>query len=171
VKRFHTDRDQTAHPSAANRARLPRSRRPGRRPNGSPKNLTEARKLFARPSEAREFLLSRRWPHGVKCLQCGSTSIYPDARREGWECKARHPKRRFTLKTGTIFEDSPLGLDKWLLTIWMIANFSNGIGSHELAQTIGVTQKTAWRMLQRIQLALEVPALLAPSRQESLRDK
>lgn len=74
--------------------------------------------------------------------------------RDGWECKFRHPKRRFTLKTGTIFEDSPLGFDKWLPTLWLVANSKEKVGSYEIARTIGVTQKTAWSMLQRIRLAL-----------------
>jgi transposase-like protein len=84
-------------------------------------------------------MVSRRWPNGVTCPQCGSDAVYFDSSRNGWECKTRHPKRKFTLKTGTIFEDSALGLDKWLPCVWMIANAKN----------------TAWFMLQRIRLALQ----------------
>ena len=100
-------------------------------------------------------MVSRRWPNGVTCPQCGSTAVYFDKGRNGWECKTRHPKRKFTLKTGTIFEDSPLGLDKWLPVVWMIANCKNGVSSHEIARAVGVTQKTAWFMLQRIRLAMQ----------------
>jgi transposase-like protein len=100
-------------------------------------------------------LVSRRWPNGVTCPQCGSKAVYFDSSRNGWECKTRHPKRKFTLKTGTIFEDSALGLDKWLPVVWMIANMKNGVSSHEIARSIGVTQKTAWFMLQRIRLAMQ----------------
>ncbi len=121
----------------------------------SPKTLIEAVKFFANPDNCREYMVARRWPNGVACPQCGSTSVYFDKGRNGWECKTRHPKRKFTLKTGTIFEDSPLGLDKWLPAVWMIANCKNGVGSHELARSLSVTQKTAWFMLQRIRLAMQ----------------
>ncbi len=67
-------------------------------------------------------MVARRWPDGVTCPVCGSKTVYFDSSRNGWECKTRHPKRKFTLKTGTIFEDSALGLDKWLPAVWMIAN-------------------------------------------------
>ncbi len=79
-----------------------------------PKTLIEAVSYFANPDNCREYLVARRWPNGVTCPPCGSESVYFDRSRNGWECKTRHPKRKFTLKTGTIFEDSPLGLDKWL---------------------------------------------------------
>jgi len=122
---------------------------------GMPKTLLDAVKFFANPVNCREYMVSRRWPNGVACPQCGSDAVYFDSSRNGWECKTRHSKRKFTLKTGTIFEDSPLGLDKWLPTVWMIANAKNGVSSHEIARAIGVTQKTAWFMLQRIRLAMQ----------------
>jgi transposase-like protein len=121
----------------------------------APKTLLEAVKFFDNPDNCREFLVKRRWPNGVTCPQCGSTSVYFDSSRNGWECKTRHPKRKFTLKTGTIFEDSPLGLDKWLPVVWMIANCKNGVSSWEIHRAVGVTQKTAWFMLQRVRLALQ----------------
>lgn len=120
-----------------------------------PRTLLEAVKYFADPVNCREYMASRRWPDGVKCPQCGSDSVYFDSSRNGWECKTRHPKRKFTLKTGTIFEDSALGLDKWLPCVWMIANAKNGISSHEISRALGVTQKTAWFMLQRIRFAMQ----------------
>lgn len=122
---------------------------------GMPKTLLEAVTYFANAVNCREYMVSRRWPNGVTCPQCGSDAVYFDQSRNGWECKTRHPKRKFTLKTGTIFEDSPLGLDKWLPCVWLIANAKNGISSHEIARAIGVTQKTAWFMLQRIRLAMQ----------------
>ena len=122
---------------------------------GMPTTLLAAVRYFASPDNCREYMVSRRWPNGVTCPQCGSASVYFDSSRNGWECKTRHPKRKFTLKTGTIFEDSALGLDKWLPCVWMIANCKNGISSHEIARALGVTQKTAWFMLQRIRLALQ----------------
>lgn len=123
--------------------------------NALPKTLIEAVKHFANPDNCREYLVARRWPNGVTCPTCGSKTVYFDRSRNGWECKTRHSQRKFTLKTGTIFEDSPLGLDKWLPTVWMIANCKNGVSSHEIARAIGVTQKTAWFMLQRIRLAMQ----------------
>jgi len=120
-----------------------------------PRTLIEAVKHFAQFENCKEFMVARRWPHGVTCPTCGSSLVYWDSSRKGWECKTRHPKRKFTLKTGTIFEDSPIGLDKWLPVVWMIANAKNGISSHEVARAIGVTQKTAWFMLHRIRLAMQ----------------
>ena len=122
---------------------------------GMPNTLLEAVKFFADPANCREYMVSRRWPNGVTCPRCGSESVYYVEGRKGWECKTKHPKRTFTLKTGTIFEDSALGLDKWLPCVWMIANAKNGISSHEVSRALGVTQKTAWFMLQRIRLALQ----------------
>ena len=123
--------------------------------NALPKTLIEAVKYFANPDNCREYLVARRWPNGVTCPTCSSKTVYFDSSRNGWECKTRHPKRKFTLKTGTIFEDSPLGLDKWLPTVWMIANCKNGVSSWEIHRAIGVTQKTAWFMLQRVRLAMQ----------------
>ena len=101
-------------------------------------------------------MVSRRWPNGVACPQCGSDRGL--LRRPAGTAGSARPgtrKRKFTLKTGTIFEDSALGLDKWLPCVWLIANAKNGISSHEIARALGVTQKTAWFMLQRIRLAMQ----------------
>ena len=123
-----------------------------------PKTLSDAIKFFANADNCREYLVPRRWPNGVvTCPECGSEGVYFDKTRQGWICKTKHPKRKFSLKTGTIFEDSPLGLDKWLPCVWMIANMKNGVSSHEIARSLGVTQKTAWFMLQRIRLAMQDP--------------
>lgn len=120
-----------------------------------PRTFIDAVEFFSIPERCRHYLVSRRWPNGVRCPQCASDSVYFDSSRNGWECKTRHPKRKFTLKTGTIFEDSALGLDKWLPCVWIVANAGNGVSSHELARSLGVTQKTAWFMLQRIRLAMQ----------------
>ena len=118
-----------------------------------PRDRDEALTYFSRIASALRFVASRRWPDGVTCPQCGSTSVYVDRSRQGWECKNDHPKRKFTVKTGTIFEDSALTLDKWLVVIWMVANTPHGVNSHEAAQVICVTQKTAWWMLKKIDVA------------------
>ena len=118
-----------------------------------PRNFDEAVKRFANQDVSRNFLAARRWPKGIACPVCGSTSVYEDPSRQGWECKTRHPKRRFTLKTGTIFEDSALPIGKWLAAIWLVGN-NKPMPIDELARRIGVTQKTAWLMLRRIRLAM-----------------
>ena len=118
-----------------------------------PKTLLQAVKYFADPDNCRTYLVSRRWPKGVTCPTCGSQGVYFDKSRQGWICKTKHPGRKFSLKTGTIFEDSPLGLDKWLPCVWLISNAKNGISSWEIHRALGVTQKTAWFMLHRVRLA------------------
>lgn len=120
-----------------------------------PTTLLEAVKYFALPENCLSYLVGRRWPKGVTCPTCGSKGVYFDKTRQGWICKSKHPKRKFSLKTGTIFEDSPIGLDKWLPAVWMIAGAKNGISSWELHRALGVTQKTAWFMLHRIRLAMQ----------------
>ena len=120
-----------------------------------PKTLTEAVIYFAEWEKCRDYLVAHRWPNGITCPVCGAGNPYFDKSRKGWECRTRHPKRKFTLKTGTIFEDSALGFDKWLPTVWLIANCKNGVSSHEIARAVGVTQKTAWFMLHRVRLAMQ----------------
>lgn len=121
----------------------------------SPRTLLEAVKYFAVPENCLSYLVARRWATGVTCPTCGSAGVYFDKTRMGWTCKTSHPLRKFSLKTGTIFEDSPIGLDKWLPAVWMITNCKNGISSWELHRALGVTQKTAWFMNHRIRLALQ----------------
>jgi transposase-like protein len=123
-----------------------------------PKTLQDAIVFFANPDNCVAYLVERRWPNGVVCPTCGRTDAsYVPARRV-WQCKTRHPKTQFSIKVGTIFEDSPIGLAKWLLAMWMVANCKNGVSSWEMHRTIGVTQKTAWFMLHRVRLALgDVP--------------
>ena len=119
-----------------------------------PTTLIEAIKYFSNLDVCIDFVVKLRWPNGVACPTCGSTDIRYIKTRHIWECKAQHPKRQFSVKVGTIFEDSAIGLDKWLAAIWMIANAKNGISSYEIARGLGVTQKTAWFMMLRIRLAM-----------------
>src|SRR3954447_15269057 len=122
----------------------------------APKTLLEAVVYFKDPDNCLTFLASRRWPDGmVICPRCGSKDVGFIASRRVWQCKTRHQLAQFSIKVGTIFEDSPLGLDKWLPALWMIANDKNGISSWELHRALGVTQKTAWFMLHRIRLAMQ----------------
>lgn len=121
-----------------------------------PKTLLEAIRYFADPDVCQEFMVTLRWGEGpVICPNCGRNDVRYISTRRVWECKDKHPKRQFSVKVGTIFEDSPIGLDKWLATIWLIANAKNGVSSYEVARSIGVTQKTAWFMLHRIRLAMQ----------------
>jgi transposase-like protein len=124
--------------------------------NTEPKTLQQATVYFSNPDNCVEFLTARRWADGVvKCPICGIEGAkYMPARRV-WQCKKRHPGSQFSIKVGTIFEDSALPLDKWLMTMWMIANCRNGISSHEIARAVGVTQKSAWHMLHRVRLAMK----------------
>ncbi len=121
-----------------------------------PTTLLEAVRYFSDPDKALEFMATLRWPDSaVRCPNCDSGEVRFIPTRRLWECKAKHAKRQFSIKVGTIFEDSPLGLDKWLPAVWMIANDKNGISSAELARSIGITQKSAWFMLHRIRLAMQ----------------
>jgi transposase-like protein len=120
-----------------------------------PRTLQEAIKCFADPDNCLNYLVARRWPKGVVCPTCGSANVSFVPSRRVWQCKTRHPKCQFSVKVGTIFEDSPIGLDKWLAAMWMLANCKNGISSYEIHRALGVTQKSAWFMLHRIRLALQ----------------
>jgi transposase-like protein len=122
--------------------------------------LVEAVRYFADPDVALRTMVDLRWPDGVCCPTCGRRDVRFIATRRLWECKEKHPKRQFSAKIGTIFEDSPLGLDKWFAAIWMIANCKNGVSSYEVHRGIGVTQKTAWFMLHRIRLAMETGSFI-----------
>jgi len=121
----------------------------------SPKTLQDAIIYFSDFDRCRAFLMNLRWPDGkVTCPTCGSERVIYMANVRRWKCYDKHPSPQFTLKTGTIFEDSPLGLDKWLTAMWLIVNCKNGISSCEIARDIGITQKSAWFMAHRIRLAL-----------------
>jgi transposase-like protein len=120
-----------------------------------PATLHDAIKYFADLDRCTEILAASRWPNGVKCPTCASDQVRYIKTRRLWECKTRHPKRQFSVKVGTVFEDSPIGLDKWFTAAWLIANCKNGISSHEMARDLGVTQKTAWFMDHRIRLAMQ----------------
>src|SRR5678815_2377059 len=121
----------------------------------TPKTLQKAIVYFSNPDNCLNYLVARRWPNGVICPTCGRTDVTFLAKQRKWQCKSAHSQRQFTIKIGTIFEDSPLGLDKWLTAVWMITNCKNGVSSYEIHRAIGVTQKTAWFMLHRIRLAMQ----------------
>jgi transposase-like protein len=118
-----------------------------------PTHLLEAIRYFADLDVATDFVARLRWPNGPVCPRCGSTQHSYISTRRIWKCKAC--KRQYSVKVGTIFEDSALGLDKWLPAVWLIANSKNGISSHELARALGITQKSSWFMLHRIRKAMQ----------------
>src|SRR6267143_1116838 len=123
--------------------------------NTSPKTLQEAIIYFSNPDNCLSYLVASRWPNGVICPTCGRDDVTFLAKQKKWQCKSAHKQRQFSAKVGTIFEDSPLGLDKWLTAVWLITNAKKGISSYEVHRAIGVTQKTGWFMLQRIRLAMQ----------------
>lgn len=120
-----------------------------------PKTLHDAIIHFANQDNCVAYLVAMRWPDGVVCPTCGRTDVSYVAKRHVWQCKSRHPKCQFSVKVGTIFEDSPIKLDKWMTAMWMVANCKNGVSSWEIHRALGVTQKTAWFMLHRIRLAMQ----------------
>ena len=124
--------------------------------NTEPKSLQEAIVYFANPDNCIAHLVAQRWPDGkVKCPTCGSEKVNYRAHRRTWTCSSHHAKREFSIKVGTMMEDSPIGLDKWLTAIWLLTNCKNGISSYEIARDVQVSQKAAWFMLHRIRLAMQ----------------
>ncbi len=117
--------------------------------------LQEAILHFADHVNCHALMVQLRWPDGkITCPRCGAEKVTYLAKNRVWKCYAKHEKPTFSLKTGTIFEDSPLGLEKWFPALWLVVNCKNGISSCELARDLGVTQKTAWFMAHRLRFAL-----------------
>src|SRR4051794_26111206 len=121
-----------------------------------PTTLREAILFFADYEHCRKAVEAIRWPDGVvRCPTCDSDHVTYLATQRRYKCYGKHPKAQFSLKVGTLFEDSAIGLEKWLPALWLLTNCKNGISSYELARALGVTQKTAWFMLSRLRLALQ----------------
>ena len=124
--------------------------------NLQPKTLQEAMHYFSNPENCVRWLVAKRWPDGVvTCPTCGRTDATLISAEAKFQCKSAHKSRQFSAKVGTIFEDSHIPLEKWLVVLWMVCNCKNGISSWEIKRTVGVTQKTGWFMLQRIRLGLQ----------------
>jgi transposase-like protein len=122
----------------------------------SPKTLQDAIIFFSNPDNCIAYMVMQRWPDGVVvCPTCGRKDVSWLAKQRKWQCKSKHEKRQFSAKVGTIFEDSPLPLDKWLMAAWMLTNCKNGVSSYEIAKAIGITQKSAWFMLHRLRTAMK----------------
>jgi hypothetical protein len=120
-----------------------------------PETLVDAIRYFADPDKSLAFMVELRWPTGVTCPTCGSRFVSFISTRRLWTCREHHPRKQFSVKVGTIFEDSPIALDKWFSAMWMIGSAKNGVSSYEVARGIDVTQKTAWFMMHRIRLAMQ----------------
>jgi transposase-like protein len=121
---------------------------------GTPKTLVDAVKYFSDEQVCIDEVAAMRWPDGqIVCMGCGEigNTIWL-ANQKRWKC--RGCKKQFSVKVGTIFADSPLGLDKWMVAMWMLANCKNGVSSYEIARSIGITQKSAWHMMHRIRKAM-----------------
>jgi transposase-like protein len=123
--------------------------------SNAPKTLQEAIIYFGDFEQCKAFMVELRWPDGkVKCPRCSAEKVTWLAKPRVWKCYGKHESPTFTLKTGTIFEDSPIALEKWLPAVWLLVTCKNGISSYEVARDLGVSQKSAWHMMHRIRLAL-----------------
>jgi transposase-like protein len=132
------------------------------------KTLQQAIQHFGDPENCRKFMVFVRWPDGMpRCPYCGATKLTWLAKANVYRCYGDHQKQKFSLKVGTVFEDSPIGLDKWLPAVWLLVNCKNGISSYELSRDLGVTQKTAWFMLHRIRVAMETQSFVKMGGPES----
>ena len=121
----------------------------------APRTLQDAIIHFREFENCKTFMMELRWPDGVvRCPHCGSDHVTWLENARIWKCYSKHERPRFSLKTGTIFEESPISLDKWILAVWQIVNCKNGISSYEVAKAIGVSQKSTWFMDHRIRFAL-----------------
>jgi transposase-like protein len=126
-----------------------------------PKTLQQAIQYFSNFDNCRDFMVSIRWADGkVRCPQCGADKITYLENARLYRCYGDHPKQKFSLKVGTIFEDSPIPLEKWLPAVWLLVNCKNGISSYEIHRALGITQKSAWFMMHRIRLAMQTKSFL-----------
>jgi transposase-like protein len=121
----------------------------------TPKTLAEAIVYFQDACNSLQYLAAKRWPNGVECPYCGTKEPMFLKTRRIWKCKATACRKQFSVKIGTVLNESPIGLEKWLPVIWMVANCRNGVSSCEIARDLGVTQKTAWFMLHRVREAMQ----------------
>jgi transposase-like protein len=126
----------------------------------TPQTLLEAIRYFSDADTCHKYMVSIRWPDGkIVCPACGGENVGNIASRRMFQCKAKECRKQFSVKVGTIMEDSPIGLDKWLTAIWLIANAKNGVSSWEIHRALGITQKSAWFLLHRVRLAMQQGSL------------
>jgi len=131
------------------------SRKKKARDTTFPQTLQEAVKYFSDLDTCNTFMAQMRWPDGVACPYCASKAVSYLSTRRKWKCMDKVCHKQFSVKVGTVMEDSPIGLDKWLAAVWMITNDKNGISSYEIHRALDITQKSAWFLLHRIRLAMQ----------------
>lgn len=125
-----------------------------------PQSMEDAISLFADPDYCVKYLAHRRWPDGrVTCPSCGGSNVTWLSRRRMWECRAKHPQAQFSVRSGTLLEDSRIGLNQWLTAFWLVAERGLTISSYEMARRIGITQKSAWLLTRRIRKTMELAGL------------
>lgn len=126
-----------------------------------PLDLSEVLEYFSSPEACRKFLIDIRWRDGqVRCPHCGAAKVSYLEKARLWKCYSRHPRQKFSVKTGTVFEHTILGLDKLLVAVWMIVNAKGKLSSYTLASVLQISQKSAWRLLHCIRA---IPQLRAAS--------
>jgi transposase-like protein len=123
--------------------------------NEFPQSLLQAIRYFENPDVCVDFVAEMRWPNGPICPHCEGDRVSYLKSRRIWKCMNKDCHKQFSVKSGSVFEDSPVSLDKWLIAVWLIVNCKNGISSYEIARDLKITQKSAWFMLHRIRLALK----------------
>ena len=119
-----------------------------------PQTLQQAIEFFADEMNCINYLARKRWPSGVTCPTCGSKDVTFLANQRRWKCKGKHARPQFSVKVGTVMEDSPIALKSWLLAMWQVVNCKNGISSYEIHRALGLTQKSAWFVDHRVRFAL-----------------
>ena len=122
-----------------------------------PKTLQQAIRYFSDEQVCIDTIAQLRWPNGPVCPKCGGKEHYYLASQLRWKCKECY--KQFSVKVGTIFEDSPISLDKWLTALWLLVNCKNGVSSYEIGRDLGITQKSAWFVLHRLRLALQMGSM------------
>src|SRR6266704_3628840 len=122
-----------------------------------PKTLQSAIKHYSDEQVCIDAVARLRWPNGPECPACGHKEHYYLKTQKRWKCKECY--KQFTVKLGTIFEDSPISLDKWLIALWLLVNCKNGVSSYEVGRDLGITQKSAWFVLHRLRLALQTGSM------------
>jgi transposase-like protein len=122
-----------------------------------PKTLQQAIRYYSDEQICIDTVARLRWPNGPECPACEHKEHYYLAKQKRWKCKECY--KQFTVKLGTIFEDSPIKLDKWLTALWMLVNCKNGVSSYEVAKAVGITQKSAWFVLHRLRFALQTGSI------------
>lgn len=123
--------------------------------------LTDIAKNFSDEDKAREYFENLRWPDGPVCPHCGSTEAYrltpkPTSKRPGRKglLKCKYCRKQFTVRVGTVFEDSHIPLHKWFLAIHLLCSSKKGMSAHQIHRMVGVTYKSAWFMMHRVRYAM-----------------